>query len=451
MQKDVTDICFKNNINDDDLNQICKRYLAREGFDCQNFYITAIKFDDFSVKPHGFLGYHLKLTLTVSSKSVCDVDDRFGTHSGGGEDVETSFFVKLLPMQNERQANYVEGMRVFEKETQLYQHLIPRLHGIALDVRDWAAHSYLSKDDKVLIVEDLKRLGFGIPPNCKQGLFDLDHFLVATSAIARFHASSIILEAKCKEKIPQMYPNCLYETAYPEDPDCIRMIGLRNAIEALTALAKRIPKYRDDSTILPIILDRLPREIGKIIEFVRPSAKYRNILLHGDLWSNNMLFSYDDTEQARPTDCRLVDFQLARYAPPALDLVSFVYLCTTEELRSRHLDDIYDHYYRSLASALSPSDLSIEDELPKHEFYESIEFYQLAGMIEACLFSHLIVMPEKVFDQMFADSETYGHFIESAEHRSRICVENFDEDLGYRQRMTDLLSQLIDEFIVKVV
>lgn len=506
MKIDAEEICVKNNITDDDLKSICKRYLVKEGYDFRKFWINAIDFENFSSKNYGFLGYHLKLTVTVSPKNVHFLDEP-DSDGGGDEDEDErklTFFVKLLPTGNAGQSNYVEQMHIFEKETELYQFMIPRLQDNAIGAKEWAAQSYLSKDDKVLILEDLRLDGFQVPQNCHRGMLDLPHLLVATTVLSRLHASSMILENRTRESIVQMYPNTLTETAYPEAEDSIRMIGLNNAIGAFQRIVPKLPKYQSDPRAQEVIQSELPGTIKKIIEFVKPSPHFRNCFSHGDLWANNLLFLYEsvasdaadssdnesNTEEehevqveinqepenaeiicvlrdldhqirkakklvpkkkaAVPTDGRLVDFQLARYAPPVLDLLTLVFITTTKEFRVKHFKEICDNYYESLRSELDRSGLDVQYELPKDQFWETVEHFTMAGMIEACLFNHITQLPEEQTEKMFSNSDEFKQFIESPEKRAEVCLSVFEGDRKYRERMTELLTELIDNCILEV-
>lgn len=501
MKVNAEDVCSKNNITDEDIKQICKRFLVKEGYDFRKFWIDALEFEDFSGKTYGFLGYHLKLTVTVSPKNVFFADEP----QSDDEDDERklTFFVKLLPTAK-GQLNYVEEMRIFEKETDLYQFLIPRLHDIAIGAKEWAAQSYLSKDDKVLILEDLRLDGFQPPLNCKQGQFDLEHLLVASAVIGRFHASSIILENRTRESILQLYPNVLNEAAYPDDGKESKRIN--NAIAALQGLIPHIPKYKSDTRALEVINREFPILMKKMIEFVKCSSKYRNVFCHGDLWSNNFLFLYENvpdydessdnesnTEScheelvnveinhetdspadiacvlkdldsqlvaaknvmranriSRPVEARMVDFQLSRYAPPATDLMTFLYMTTSKEVREKHKKLICENYYESVRVELDRLGLDVHYELPPDQFWETVHYYSCAGLIEACFFSHMTLVPEEVTEKMVVNSEEFDHFMVSAEKRSQVCTEVFKSDEKYRERMTDLLVELIDLHVLEV-
>lgn len=49
----------------------------------------------------------------------------------------------------------------------------------------------------------------------------------------------------------------------------------------------------------------------------------------------------------------IVDFQLARYGSPALDLVSLLYCCTSRELRKQYLPELMEEYFDSIISILT--------------------------------------------------------------------------------------------------
>lgn len=44
----------------------------------------------------------------------------------------------------------------------------------------------------------------------------------------------------------------------------------------------------------------------------------------------------------------MIDFQLARYASPVLDIMFFIYSCTEEELRVQYYDDLLKTYHENL-------------------------------------------------------------------------------------------------------
>jgi hypothetical protein len=49
---------------------------------------------------------------------------------------------------------------------------------------------------------------------------------------------------------------------------------------------------------------------------------------------------------------KMIDFQLARYCSPALDISFFIYSCTSEELRDKHYDDLLKVYHDSLSEII---------------------------------------------------------------------------------------------------
>lgn len=501
MKINAEEICLKNNITDDDLKQICKRYLVKEGYDFRKFWIDEIEFEDFLKKNKnlGFWYYHLKLNVTVSPKSIGFVDEP--ESDDDDDEQKLTFFVKILPKGADGRSNFVEEYNIFEKETELYEFLIPRLQDIAIGAKEWAAQSYLCKDDKVLILEDLRLEGFQLPINSKLGLFDFEHLLVAGTVLGRFHASSMILENRNRGTIPQMYPNTLNENAYPDNENSLRRKGLNNAIDAFTRIIPLIPKYQSDDRAIEVINRELPHLMIRIVEFAKTSSEFRNVFSHGDLWANNFLFLYendddssdesntescheeegeilengDNTEneisqvirelddhiksaqkilieqkQLKPVDARLVDFQLSRYAPPAFDLMTLVFMTSSKVFRQRYFQEICENYYESLRIELDRLGLDVNYELPRDQFWESIEHYKLAGLIETLLVSQLTLLPESKIEELFSNAEEFESFIKDGEKRSKICVECFTENTQYRDRMTELITELIDSYILEV-
>lgn len=64
---------------------------------------------------------------------------------------------------------------------------------------------------------------------------------------------------------------------------------------------------------------------------------------HGDCWTNNMLFQYD--EGGKPTTVCLVDLQCTRVCCIMTDIVYYLYTSTTTEFRKEHLEEMLKWYY----------------------------------------------------------------------------------------------------------
>lgn len=80
-------------------------------------------------------------------------------------------------------------------------------------------------------------------------------------------------------------------------------------------------------------------------------AEPYSAVLHGDMWLNNLMFKYDETEKI-VQNIRFIDFQTSRYSNPVLDLMYFIFTCTTRELRGRNYNIYLKTYHESLSDLL---------------------------------------------------------------------------------------------------
>lgn len=253
------------------------------------------------------------------------------------------------------------------------------------------------------------------------------------------HASSVIFEEKNGKFSPKIITK-LKELSYPKDPQNIRTKSFENGVKTLAKLIKLIPKYKNSSNLIKI-QEEFPKVCRKLFEFVQPTKKYRNILNHGDLWINNLMFKYDESEN--PIECKIIDFQFARYTPPAMDLVTFMFSSSNREFRELHLKPLLNTYCDVFESELKANSVSLKA-LSRQEILESFEEYKIAGLIEATIFAHL-VLPSEIACSVMKSPDEYEKFLSQC--REEICTEAFEDD-NYRNRVTELLTELIDEFIL---
>lgn len=366
--------------------------------------------------PIGFLADHFILRVHLSSSPFIK-----------------DFFLKAVPRNVEKRVEYLEETGFFTKEVQLYQILIPKL--LKFSSSSWAPECYFAKDGHFIIMEILQDYKI---KSTRDLTFDLDHLKVAAKTLAVFHASSLIFEKKTGCDVAKEYAEMLEENAYPLRVDHVRQRGFENAIEVLTELVKLIFK---NSLKLHEILEKFPETLKTIFKYAQPSKKYKNVVSHGDLWVNNFMFKYEDET---PVDCKFIDYQLARYAPPAFDLAQTVYINSTKEFRAQHLDEILNTYCNAFEMELKNAHLD-PSTISRSELLESFKEFHLVGLIEACVFGHLTLLPSTLSTSIMSSSEEYDNFINQS--RVETCLKAFKEDY-YRKRMTEILSEIIEDFII---
>lgn len=90
------------------------------------------------------------------------------------------------------------------------------------------------------------------------------------------------------------------------------------------------------------------------------NAKYTNdpnsfnVLAHGDLWSNNIMFSFaeHDDDLQQPTNCVMVDYQIPFIGSPVVDLAYVLFASSHNEILEKDWDYLLKHYHTELRSTL---------------------------------------------------------------------------------------------------
>lgn len=257
------------------------------------------------------------------------------------------------------------------------------------------------------------------------------------------HAASIVLERREPNRLGGMVSSGLCENAYSvnkSEPN-LRIAAVENAIRALGALTTKIPKYENGGEHLS---QELSRTMRRIYDLCQPSTQFRNVFSHGDLWSNNVMFRYDG-ESADPLDAILVDFQLARWAPPAFDVMTFITVSTSSEFREQYLPELLDAYYIHFEAELKYNGISAASEISRGEWLASCEHYRLAALIETNLWLPIVLLPTHLSRSVVNDSNAFREFI--TESREKFCLEAFETDDVFRRRLTDSIEQLVDLFV----
>lgn len=165
--------------------------------------------------------------------------------------------------------------------------------------------------------------------------------------------------------------------------------------------------------------------------------RYKNVLTHGDVWKNNWLFRYSSD---LPLEGKLVDFQFFRYAPHAHDIMHFLYYNTKKNFRDINRIHLLGFYYDCLNKQLEKVDKALQNELTWNEFIESCFYYKELALIQCLLSLHYILGPVT-----FARENKNFKQIQ----RQNYMILFFSKE-SYRTKITEILVELIDDYIISI-
>jgi hypothetical protein len=189
-----------------------------------------------------------------------------------------------------------------------------------------------------------------------------------------------------------------------------------------------------DQATLDRLKDRL-EDAGQLFFDLMAPKEPLAVMCHGDFCRNNILFRYDS---GKPRDVILFDFQNVKYASPAIDLLVFLYLNMSSELRAQHWDDLFGEYHATLTGTLAEIlGCSVEELLPDYGLEEFRKEF-----LGHCLYGYLICsffLPQMLVEQK--DQIEYS----SLYQRNFRDVADECSDLGGElasQKLADILKHV---------
>ena len=202
----------------------------------------------------------------------------------------------------------------------------------------------------MIVLEDLNKLGFSLA-NRKQRLNFAETKLLLEK-LAKFHAASAVLH----ENDPKLLQYFMEGPFSGDELTPIHFFFMASMQETIKTVESN-PELSQYADKLKAFGETLFERMKRILS--RSSSDKMQVLNHGDLWINNILFTKDHK------DAVLVDFQESFFGSPGVDLNHLIYTSSDFEVHEKHLDELLESYTNTLATTLKK--LNYKKEIPSLE------------------------------------------------------------------------------------
>ncbi|XP_051158161.1 uncharacterized protein LOC127279683 [Leptopilina boulardi] len=303
-----------------------------------------------------------------------------------GETTEMNLIFKCLPISGEmrhllRTENlFLSEITFYELRFPMFVKLLEKYEMTMTEVpRYYGCRN--SPGNKIIIMEDLNSKGYMMK---ESKLLDYSHATMAIRLLGKFHACSFALRDKRPEEFEHLRK--IEEPLFPAPEQ------LSDHFDALVDVA--LESIKDEDEYYKESVRALKKNITQLINDAcdgRNSEPYAT-LNHGDMWTNNMLFKYNENHE--PVDIRLLDYQLCRYGSPSLDLMYMLMTCCTPEMRRKHCSQLLNDYYDSLSNCLKKMDCDVKKLFPFNVLIEHLQKYGAFCTVLSLVDIHLIAQQE---------------------------------------------------------
>lgn len=270
---------------------------------------------------------------------------------------------------------------------------------------------------------------------------DYNQLVSVINAMAKFHAQSIIYEEKKSKELNRTYRIWEEYSEYlsePEKGQSWRDTGARAVVDFL----KTYSKYRAQTDYIKYVEVVIPMLFDCAANLMKPRTECRNVVIHRDLWTNNIFLKKHDNGQIHSL---IVDYQTVLYSSPMLDLSSVIYFNTTRSFRDQNTDLLIDLYYSLLTDELRLEGIDVLNIIDKKTIVKSYQQSIVFGITQAALIVPIIAMSDEMRERTFEDPETCEKMNVVSRSEEFIYLAKQDEE--YRNRVIELFDEISDRYI----
>ncbi|KAF5287314.1 hypothetical protein FQR65_LT02187 [Abscondita terminalis] len=367
----------------EDCYKIVEKKLGTNDYELEDYSTTRVT--DIS----GFLGDHYRLNINLLAP----------------KNQSFNLFVKCAP-KSETRLQMALGAKALVKEFFMLETLFPMIkEANVVDVEECVVPHYLIRVNDVIVFDDLKRQGFRA--GSQRVPFNFEELLVVVRKLAIYHACNIVLEEHRNFRL-NTFQDALEESFFPLDNHNTSSLSIKLGVDTVPYQLELFPDLKFSE-------NKLRKAFETCYHLVKPSDTYRNVVCHGDLWADNIMMKYKD---GKPIDCRIIDYQILRYCPPAHDLLTLLYLTTTRARYNCNVTSIYTYEH----------------------FMDSCYSLVPQAVCQEVLFYHFTLTNPALMKDYISDEQlTYKIFLED---RRDFIKDMCNRDPVYKARMRESLEDL---------
>lgn len=324
-----------------------------------SFLATALQDGDEGVPPVTVTKFSAALAVAAGSNFMSRLYRIKIYYVIGKEENCISLIIKA-PFTKGMVNELIEQCDFYGKEPKVYTQLLPILNSMVNS--EIGPKSYPNFVNNAMVLTDLKELGFEMCDRYKQ--LDYPHCVQVFRSLAKFHAASVA----CKRDYPHIVDLVGQESIYTKNKRF--ETDVRPWIEqSLKSVLGTVSDMNLSKEVQDLISCRVETISDSLVSICQPKTTGLNVLNHGDLWVNNILFKHSTSGNV--VDVRFIDFQIVRYGSPVLDIIYFIWTSSDEDVRENHLEDLCEIYRSTLNAMLE--ELGCEERMTKKELFEDMK------------------------------------------------------------------------------
>lgn len=399
-------------LTEDDCKIILKNALRKDDYKLEDYII-----EPFSETKEGMIGEHFLVRIHYNVDHI------------------KTFFMKILNGASKVLFELAKTLFAYEKEEFFYLTLLKEYEKIGV-ATEFAPDCYFCKP-YLIVLENLCDHGYRGTPKAEP--LDLKHCKISLKTLAKFHAAGIIYEElKSKEdgerySLEKEYSKYFAEMVFASE-DNPASKWLKCSLEAIFELIDHVP----ETVSKTIFKERLRERLGELFSKETSSNQVRRTTLHGDLWSNNFLFTYN--RDGEPIKAKLIDYQILKYGPPSLDVVQFLYTNTRKSFRNEHYEELLDYYYEQIIEEFKQKRLDHHEILSKDEFLYVCEEVKLPAKLQTLADRSITFLSDETYADALSSDEKLEKFL--FDDRSKHIVNSFKEHEKFRDLITEDIVEL---------